>query len=173
MPMSTRPTPSGREYTPSTKAARHAQIRSIIGTEEIRSQTELRQALAEAGIHTTQGTLSRDLLDLGAFRVRGEQGELIYSLADEGADGASHYRQGSEHRLSALCKELLLSVAHAENNVVLRTPPGAAQFLASAIDQARMEAVLGTIAGDDTILLIAVNSQQATALAESLLAFTR
>lgn len=172
--MSTHPTSPGQEFTPSTKAARHAQIRAIISAEEIRSQTELRQALAEAGIHTTQGTLSRDLLDLGAFRVRGEQGELIYSLADEGADGStSHYRQGSEHRLSALCKELLLSVAHAENNVVLRTPPGAAQFLASAIDQARMEAVLGTIAGDDTILLIAANSQQATAIAESLLAFTR
>lgn len=172
--MSATPTPSGQELTPTTKAARHAQIRAIIGSEEISSQTELRQALAEAGIHATQGTLSRDLLDLGAFRVRGEQGELIYSLADEaGEGGTSHYRQGSENRLSGLCKELLLSVAHAENNVVLRTPPGAAQFLASAIDQARMKAVLGTIAGDDTILLIAADSQQATAIAENLLAFTR
>ncbi|MFC0581304.1 arginine repressor [Micrococcoides hystricis] len=163
-----------QEFMPSTKAARHAQIRAIIATEQIRSQTELRQALAEAGIQTTQGTLSRDLLDLGALRVRSEQGELIYAISDETGEAATgQYRASSENRLNALCRELLVSVAHAQHTVVLRTPPGAAQFLASAIDQARLEGVLGTIAGDDSILLITTNGQQAAALAADLLAMTR
>ena len=67
----------------------------------------------------------------------------------------------------------MVSVAHAENDVVLRTPPGAAQFLASAIDQARIEGVLGTIAGDDTILLITTGTEQATAISDLLLGYTR
>ena len=173
--MSSAETAGGREVTPTTKAARHAQIRAIVAAGEIRSQTELRQQLAAAGIHTTQGTLSRDLLDLGAYRVRGPQGELIYSLDNEGTESgvSSQYRQASENRLSTLCRELLVSVAHAENDVVLRTPPGAAQFLASAIDQARIEGVLGTIAGDDTILLITTGTEQATAISDLLLGYTR
>lgn len=141
--------------TPLTKAARQHEIRTMLRTKTIRSQAELAQALAERGVSVTQGTLSRDLVDIGAARVRDETGQMVYQVPDEQHDnqppGAS---ETVEARLSSLCKELLLSADGSANIAVLRTPPGAAQFLASAIDQARLKNILGTIAGDDSIMVV-------------------
>lgn len=144
--------------TPMTKAARQHEIRTVLHTQRIRSQAELADALEQRGVSVTQGTLSRDLVDIGATRIRDDMGQMIYHVAFEGTDGApGHGGQSSETtgaRLASLCKELLLSAEGSANITVLRTPPGAAQFLASAIDHARLESVLGTIAGDDSIMVV-------------------
>ena len=144
--------------TPLTKAARQHEIRTVLSVQQIRSQAELAQALEQRGVSVTQGTLSRDLVDIGATRVRTDDGYMVYHMAASGTDGAyGSGTQGSntaEARLSSLCKELLLSAEGSANIAVLRTPPGAAQFLASAIDQARLLTVLGTIAGDDSIMVV-------------------
>ncbi|HEX2858097.1 MAG TPA: arginine repressor [Propionibacteriaceae bacterium] len=134
-----------------SRAARQARIAALIESREVASQAELADLLAQDGLSVSQGTLSRDLLDLGAVRVRGSDGRLVYATAagvgsDEAADQA---------RLARLCAEVLLGADSSGNLAVLRTPPGAAQYFASAIDRARPESVVGTIAGDDTILVIA------------------
>lgn len=144
--------------TPMTKAARQHEIRTVLVSERIRSQAELAQALEQRGVSVTQGTLSRDLVDIGATRVRNDTGQTIYQIPTEGSDGlfgtGVPAPEAADARLASLCKELLLSADGSANIAVLRTPPGAAQFLASAIDQARLDSVLGTIAGDDHIMVV-------------------
>ena len=94
-------------------------------------------------------------MDIGATRVRNEAGQMVYHVPFEGTDvTAGQTSEASEARLSSLCKELLLAAEGSANIAVLRTPPGAAQFLAAAIDQARLTTVLGTIAGDDSIMVV-------------------
>lgn len=144
--------------TPMTKAARQHEIRVVLSTEKIRSQSELAEALKQRGVSVTQGTLSRDLVDVGATRVRTDGGQTIYQVPVEGLDGVQgtgiYPSESTEARLSSLCRELLLSAEGSANIAVLRTPPGAAQFLASSVDQARLATVLGTIAGDDSIMVV-------------------
>ncbi len=142
---------------PATKSARQQLITDLLSRHEVRSQTELAELLADAGLTVTQATLSRDLVELDAVKVRSASGPLVYALPAEG--GARALRsvgetQSAEARLARLCTELLVSAQASANLVVLRTPPGAAQFLASAVDKAELRDVLGTIAGDDTVLVI-------------------
>jgi transcriptional regulator of arginine metabolism len=132
-----------------TKAARHERISFLIRGFEIRSQTELADLLAQEGIQVTQATLSRDLEELRAIKVRG-----AYLIPEDGNRALRPAEQASG-KLIRLLRELLVSADHSGNLVVLRTPPGAAQFLASAIDRTGLPDVVGTIAGDDTILVIA------------------
>ena len=150
---------------PITKAARQALILDLLGSHEVKSQTELAELLGERGLHVTQATLSRDLDELGAEKVRATSGALVYSVATDGtrSPGAGETAAATQ-RLARLCAELLISAEASRNLVVLRTPPGAAQFLASAIDRAEVPDVLGTIAGDDTVLVIA-RSEDGGALA--------
>ena len=143
---------------PATKGARHQQIVDLVGAHEVRSQAELAELLAATGVHVTQGTLSRDLVELDAVRVRSQSGALVYAVPGEGGDRrptAPGETAAAAHRLARLCAELLVSAEASANLVVLRTPPGAAQFFASAVDKAELPDVLGTIAGDDTVLVIA------------------
>lgn len=144
--------------TPMTKAARQHEIRTVLSAEQIRSQAELAQALEHRGVSVTQGTLSRDLVDIGASRVRTDTGQTVYQVPSEGSGGVlgvgNQVAEATEARLVSMCKELLLSADGSANIAVLRTPPGAAQFLASVIDQARLGSVLGTIAGDDHIMVV-------------------
>lgn len=138
---------------PPTKAARHGRITELIRAGAIRSQTELAGLLRAEGVLTTQATLSRDLEELGALKLRGVDGGVpMYAIPEDGAAGRV---SGGTSRLARLFGELLLSHEASGNLVVLRTPPGAAQFLASAIDRAALVDVIGTIAGDDTILVVA------------------
>lgn len=143
---------------PSTKTARHAAIREVLGSGTVRSQGELLEVLAQRGVSVTQGTLSRDLVEIGASRVRAEAGQLVYTVPPEGPVGQESAPARSSEtalaRLAGLCRDLLISAEPSANLVILRTPPGAAQFLASAIDQARLPDMLGTIAGDDTIMVV-------------------
>lgn len=142
---------------PMTKAARHALITRVLEHQPIRSQAELAAALGAEGVNVTQATLSRDLVELRAVRTRAADGTLTYVVPGEGGDRSPIGPEDAEYlaaRLARLCAELLVSAEASGNLVVLRTPPGAAQFLASAIDHSVLPPVLGTIAGDDTVLVI-------------------
>ena len=155
-----------------TRRARHQRIADLLGKHQVRSQSALAELLAAEGFSVTQATLSRDLDELGAMRIRDNDGALIYALRSEGGDGSPRPAAESgelETRLRRLLGELLVTAEGSANLVVLRTPPGAAQFLASAIDQSGIHEIIGTIAGDDTVLLIARDPAGGDTLAARLL----
>jgi transcriptional regulator of arginine metabolism len=153
---------------PATKPARQQLIVELLGRHPVRSQPELAALLADAGVAVTQATLSRDLVDLDAVKVRHPAGGLVYAVPAEGGDRSPRpavESAAAEARLARLCGDLLASAEASANLVVLRTPPGAAQFLASAVDHAELSAVLGTIAGDDTVMVVARDPRGGDALA--------
>jgi transcriptional regulator of arginine metabolism len=155
-----------------TKAARHQRIIELLGEHSVRSQAELADLLLLEGVRVTQGTLSRDLVELDAVRVRDARGVLVYAVPGEGGDRTPRPAGESANagaRLGRLCADLLVSAESSANLVVLRTPPGAAQFLASALDKAALSAALGTIAGDDTVVIVTRDPQGGADLAASLL----
>jgi transcriptional regulator of arginine metabolism len=159
-------------HSPHTKNARQQRIIDLVTHHEIRSQTELAGLLLEHGMQVTQATLSRDLVELDAVKVRSASGVLVYAVPGEGGDrspAAPRETAAATHRLGRLCAELLVSAEASANLVVLRTPPGAAQFLASALDKADLPEVLGTIAGDDTVLVIGRDPDGGEALTERFL----
>ncbi|WP_117211618.1 arginine repressor [Allorhizocola rhizosphaerae] len=144
---------------PLSRAARHARIESLIRGHDVRSQTELGELLASGGVQVTQATLSRDLEELRAIKVGG-----VYIIPEDGNRPLRQVETGSA-KLVRLLRELLNETDHSGNLAVLRTPPGAAQYVASAIDRAGLPDVVGTIAGDDTILVVARESVGGAALA--------
>jgi transcriptional regulator of arginine metabolism len=150
-----------------TRSARQARIRQLIEATPVTSQTHLAALLAESGIEVTQATLSRDLDELGAVKMRGSDGApASYELPPENAP--LRPAQTAPARLTRLLADLLTSVEGSANLAVLRTPPGAAQFLASALDKVGLPDVLGTIAGDDTVLVIARDPDGGPAVADRL-----
>jgi transcriptional regulator of arginine metabolism len=153
------------------KAARHARIVAIINGRNVRSQAELAAALDDDGFHVTQATLSRDLDELGAVKLRTpDGGQPSYVVPEDGSPIAARQADDAPpQRLARLLGELLTSAESSANLVVLRTPPGAAHFLASALDRAGLPEILGTIAGDDTILVVARDVTGGPALAQRLL----
>jgi transcriptional regulator of arginine metabolism len=155
---------------PISKAARHARILAALADQPVRSQAELAARLEEAGLHVTQATLSRDLDELGAVKLRTPDGGLpVYVVPDDGFPLTARTADDNPpHRLARLVGELLTSAEASANLVVLRTPPGGAHFLASALDRASLPGVLGTIAGDDTILVVARDPSGGQALAQRL-----
>ncbi len=158
-------------HIPLTKGARQQKIVELLGRQAVRSQSELAQLLSEAGVHVTQATLSRDLVELDAVKVRVPSGALVYAVPAEGGDRTPVVvdTAASEARLARLLAELLVSADASANLALLRTPPGAAQFLASAFDRTVLEDVLGTVAGDDTVLVISRRPDGGQALAERFL----
>ena len=137
-----------------TRAGRQARIIAVLSSRPVHSQGELAALLADDGIEVTQATLSRDLEELGAVKLRGaDGGGGVYVVPEDGSPvrGVS----GGTERVARLLGELLVSTDSSANLAVLRTPPGAAHYLASAIDRAALPDVVGTIAGDDTILVVA------------------
>jgi transcriptional regulator of arginine metabolism len=150
-----------------TRAARQARIVELITQRAVRSQAELATLLASEGLEATQATLSRDLDELGAVKLRGPDGGApVYVLPEEGHP----IRSAGLPRLARALGELLVSADGSGNLTVLRTPPGAAQFLASALDRAALHDVVGTIAGDDTILVVAREPLTGTELARRIAA---
>ena len=139
-----------------SRGARQQRIVEILGSQSVRSQSQLLGLLSADGIEVTQATLSRDLVDVGAEKVRVGKG-LVYAVPSEGGDRTVRVAPDADEvssRLVARCQELLVSADVSENLVILRTPPGAANFLASAIDHGAVPGIVGTIAGDDTILVV-------------------
>jgi transcriptional regulator of arginine metabolism len=166
--------------SPVTKVARQARIAGILARAQVRSQEELAELLAEDGLHVTQATLSRDLLEIGAVRLRGAGGLLVYALPGEpggpgsrpGGMPAEPPGEAAGSRLARVAAELLTSAEASANLVVLRTPAGAAQYFASVIDHASWSSILGTVAGDDTVLVITRDPLGGDAVAEALLSLT-
>lgn len=163
---------------PTSRTARHARIATLLEARAVRSQAELARLLEADGVAVAQATLSRDLDELGAVKVRDATGGLVYAVPGEGGDrtprSAGMNGTGSTTaRLSRLATELLVSADAAGQLVLLRTPPGGAQLLASAVDRADMGSVLGTIAGDDTVLVVTRTSEDAAAVADRMLRLAR
>ena len=167
--------PSSNPPPKHNKTTRHAKIIALLSSQEVRSQTELADLLRAEEIQVNQGTLSRDLVEVGAVRVRGRSGHLVYAVPGEGGDRTPQVGESAnfEGRLARLCGDVLVSAEASANLVVLRTPPGAAQYFASAIDRVGSKAILGTIAGDDTILLISRSPTGGTSIAERFLIMSR
>lgn len=159
---------------PATKVARHALIKEVLASTVVRSQGDLVTALAHRGVIATQATVSRDLEELGAFKVRDVGGQR-YGVAQDGHPGAPSPAdpEQAHARMGRLLTELLVSVNASANLVVLRTPPGAAQFLASTVDSSMLPEVLGTIAGDDTVLVITHDPTGGEHLAQTFLDLTQ
>ena len=160
---------------PHTKAARHRRIVELLSRYRLRSQADLARLLSEDGVSVTQATRSRDLVELGAVRIRAEGGMLVYAVPAEGGDRRPQVAPepgANENRLGRVAEELLVSAEGSANLVILRTPPGAAQFFASVVDQAGLPAVLGTIAGDDTVLVVSRDPSGGPALAGYFLSLT-
>lgn len=152
------------QSVPATKPARQALIRRILQTSNIRSQGELAIALEIQGLAVTQATLSRDLVDVGAVKVRRADGAVAYVPAD-----SVEAREDTEDRLVRLCVELLFTADGSANLAVLRTPSGAAQYLAQAIDSHEDPDIVGTVAGDDTVLVVTRDPNGGLALAHKFL----
>ncbi len=163
--------PAHGTRVPVTKNARHQRIIELVTHHEIHSQTELADLLAGEGVRVTQATLSRDLVEIDALKVRSASGALVYAVPGEGGDRRlqSGETAAAVQRLGRLCGELLVSAEASANLVVLRTPPGGAQYLASAFDKAEVPDILGTIAGDDTVLVIGRDPAGGDALARRFL----
>jgi transcriptional regulator of arginine metabolism len=169
--------------SPVTKVARQARVAAILARAQVRSQEELAELLAADGMHVTQATLSRDLDELGAVRLRGAAGALVYALPGEpggpgsqpggvlagGAADPAAEGEAAGSKLARVAAEMLTSAEASANLVVLRTPAGAAQYFASVIDHAAWPSILGTVAGDDTVLVIARDPAGGDAVARALL----
>lgn len=153
---------------PATKAVRQARIAGLLAAHLVRSQTDLAELLAAEGIAVTQATLSRDLEEMGAVKRR-RDGEVVYTVDDQPPGPVLRaLADASDGRVSRLAAELLLAAEASANLVVLRTPPGGAHLLASAVDRAAMADVLGTVAGDDTVLVVARDARGGARLADRL-----
>ena len=132
-----------------TKVQRQQVIARLVGDHGITSQPELIDLLAEEGIEATQATVSRDLDDIGAVKVRVSSGNSVYAIPEFEPD-----RVAPVDQLRRVMGEWVAEVAYSANIVVLRTPPGCAHVVASALDRSRVDGMLGTVAGDDTLLCV-------------------
>ena len=143
------------------KARRHVEIRDAIAREPVRSQEQLRRTLRAAGIAVTQATLSRDIRELGLVKGGADGAyQLPSSPAPNGRLAATHLQRAAA--------EYLLRVDRVQQLLLLRTGPGQAQILGVSIDGAHLPDVVGTLAGDDTILVVAPDIKRARALAKRL-----
>ena len=129
----------------------------------VTNQPQLVDLLAVEGITATQATVSRDLEDLGAVKVRVPGGETVYAIPE-----FEPARLAPEDQLRRVLGEWVAEVKRSGSLVVLRTPPGCAHVVASALDRSGMEGLLGTVAGDDTLLCVAEESMGGEALAARL-----
>ncbi len=139
---------------PITRTVRQALILDLLEQNLVSSQMQLSELLKEKGVEITQGTLSRDLDELGAKKVRPDNGRAFYAVGASDETTAPT-TAGTREKLRKMLDDLLVSSDYSGNIAVLRTPPGAAAFLASFIDRVGMDEVVGTIAGDDTVFVLA------------------
>jgi transcriptional regulator of arginine metabolism len=142
----------------STVVARRSKAIALVKSGRVASQSDLVKELKKAGFPVTQATASRDLEEIGAVRGRGG-----YTIADSD--------DGSMARSMPLPGDLILSVESSGNLAVVRTPPGGAQFLASSLDHSGLKSIIGTIAGDDTVLVVSRKASGGAELAKELLSY--
>src|SRR6188472_4451275 len=146
------------------KPQRQHRILRLLEQQPVSSQAQLVQLLEAEGIVATQATVSRDLEELGTVKVRIPGGTMAYAIPDF----TRGERASSDDHLKRLMSEFVLEVAHSANIVVLRTPPGSAHVVGSALDRARLDNVLGTVAGDDTVLVVCTESAGGASVAAEL-----
>lgn len=140
-----------------SKVARHQQIAAILGARSVHTQDELRSLLAADGYVVTQTTLSRDLDELRATKIPDAHGVPVYALPEDGDPDATPVialDADAQSRLQRVAGEVVVRVDASANIAVIHTRPGAAHYLASAIDRTGLHEILGTIAGDDTVLVV-------------------
>jgi len=145
------------------KTQRQHRVARIIERHAVPSQSRLLELLAADGVEATQATVSRDLEDLGAVKVRRAGGDTVYAIPEHAPQ-----RLAPEDHLKRVLGEWVVEVGHSDNIVVLRTPPGSAHVVGSAIDRSNLDGVLGTVAGDDTILVVATASTGGATVARRL-----
>ena len=143
----------------SVKASRQRALATLLRNRRVSSQARLLDLLRAQGFDATQATVSRDLEELGAMKLRDTSGNLVYTLPDE--DGRPEI---GREQLGQTIGMFLLSAVPAGNLVVLRTPPGHAQAVASAIDRSSLPEVAGTVAGDDTVLVVCTDRTSGRAI---------
>jgi transcriptional regulator of arginine metabolism len=124
-------------------------VAKLIEQQVVQNQTQLVDLLADEGVVATQATVSRDLEDLGAIKVRVPGGESAYAIP-----ALPKEQRAPEDHLRRVFGDWVVEVAHSGNLVVLRTPPGSAHVVGSALDRAGLPEIIGTVAGDDTLVVI-------------------
>jgi transcriptional regulator of arginine metabolism len=145
------------------KTQRQHRIAMLLEANGVTSQAMLVDLLAAEGVLATQATVSRDLDELGAVKVRtGGGGESVYAVPE------FEHRVESEEHLRRVFSDWVVEVAHSGNLVVVRTPPGSAHVVASAIDRAGLADIIGTVAGDDTVLVVTAERVSAVTVAQQL-----
>jgi len=145
------------------KTQRQHLVAKLIEAQPVANQVQLVELLAAEGVLATQATVSRDLDDLGAIKVRVPGGESAYAIP-----ALPKQQRAPEDHLRRVFGDWVVEVAHSANLVVVRTPPGSAHVVASALDRAGVADVVGTVAGDDTILVIVDENVGGAALAARL-----
>lgn len=144
-----------------SKAQRQHRIGELLGHQQVGSQADLVELLAEQGVEVNQATVSRDLEELGAIKVRVPGGDTVYAIPElprEQVAPVDHLRR--------VLSDWVVEADRSGDLVVVGTPPGSAHVVASAMDRNGMAGVLGTVAGDDTILVIARSRKGAAVLAD-------
>ena len=147
----------------SSVTARRAKAISLIKAGVIHSQSDLVKQLKKAGYPVTQATASRDLEEIGAVRGRNAAGDSVYKISDSDDESISRTMPVPSH--------LIISVESSGNLAVVRTPPGGAQLLASSLDHSGINDIIGTIAGDDTVLVVSRKATGGAQLARELLTY--
>jgi transcriptional regulator of arginine metabolism len=135
---------------PTKKAQRQHKLVQYLTRHAVGSQSQLVELLAEDGIEATQATVSRDLDDLGAVKVRVPGGETVYAIPEYEPE-----RLAPLDHLRRVLSEWVVEISKSGNLVVMRTPPGCAHVVGSALDRSGLPGLLGTVAGDDTLLIVA------------------
>jgi transcriptional regulator of arginine metabolism len=133
------------------KPQRQHRVARLLADNSVTSQSQLVELLAADRITATQATVSRDLEDLGAIKVRVPGGETVYAIPELPAE-----QRAPEDHLRRVFSEWVVEVGHSANLVVVRTPPGSAHVVGSALDRSGLAGVLGTVAGDDTVIVVVV-----------------
>lgn len=146
-----------------TKVQRQQTIAKLVAMHPITSQPQLLDLLATEGISATQATVSRDLDDLGAVKVRVPGGDTVYAIPE-----FEPARLAPQDHLRRVMGEWVAEVRSAGHLVVLRTPPGCAHVVGSALDRSNLPSIIGTVAGDDTLLCVADEDTGGPALAAML-----
>ena len=145
------------------KPQRQHRIARLLEEQAVNSQAQLVELLAADGVVATQATVSRDLEELGALKVRIPGGTMAYAIPEHAKE-----RSAPDDHLRRVMGEFVVEVAHSGNLVIMRAPPGSAHVIASAIDRAGLPDVLGTVAGDDTLLLVVAEQADTAHLAAEL-----
>ena len=145
------------------KQQRQHRIAGLLERHAVTSQGQLVDLLVADGVVATQATVSRDLEELGAIKVRAAGGESVYAIPDLPKE-----QRTPEDHLRRVLGDWVVEVDHSHNLVVLRTPPGSAHVVASALDRAGLPSIIGTVAGDDTILVVVAERTSGTKIARQL-----